>query len=56
MLQRDLFARTFARRYSEIPSWVKRNAGLWADDVIDDATFIEVIQYLVVEGIITVPS
>ncbi len=38
-----------------IPSWVKRNAGLWAGDVIDDATFIEAIQFLITEGVIDLP-
>ena len=41
---------------SEIPAWVKGNAGWWANDQIDDATFVSGIQYLIQEGIISVSS
>ena len=41
---------------SEIPAWVKGNAGWWANDQIDDATFVSGIQYLISEGIISVSS
>ncbi len=34
----------------EIPSWVKSNAGWWADGQIDDGSFIEGMQFLVKEG------
>src|SRR5574337_177464 len=37
-----------------IPSWVKTNAGLWADGQIDDSTFASGIQYLIKIGIISV--
>ena len=39
---------------SEIPSWIKNNAGWWADDQIDDTTFIQGIQYLITNGILQV--
>ena len=39
-----------------IPSWVKLNAGLWADGTLDDGTFIQAIQFLIGEGIIQIPS
>jgi hypothetical protein len=39
----------------EIPSWVKNNAGWWADNLIGDADFISGIQYLITEGIMTIP-
>lgn len=38
-----------------LPSWIKTNAGLWASGQIDDATFVGAIQYLMSEGIISVP-
>ncbi len=38
----------------EIPSWIKSNAGWWADDQIDDTTFIQGIQYLITNGILQV--
>ena len=37
-----------------IPSWVKNNAGWWADGQIDDETFVDGIQYLVSNGIIKI--
>jgi len=36
------------------PSWVKSNAGLWADEMIDDGTFLAGIEFLIDNGIITV--
>ncbi len=38
-----------------IPSWVKDVAKFWIDDQIDDAGFVQVIEYLVQQGIITIP-
>ena len=36
----------------EVPSWIKDNAGWWAEGQIDDNTFVSGIQYLVKVGII----
>ncbi|NJK77740.1 MAG: hypothetical protein HC944_01505 [Nanoarchaeota archaeon] len=38
---------------SEIPTWIKNNAGWWADGKIDDNSFVQGIQFLVKAGIIT---
>ena len=38
----------------QIPSWIKNNAGWWADGQIDDNAFVSGIQYLVKVGIIKV--
>ena len=38
-----------------IPSWIKNNAGWWATDQIDDSTFLQGIQYLIKEEIMTIP-
>jgi hypothetical protein len=35
----------------EIPSWIKNNAGWWAEGVIDDDSFIQGMQFLIKEGI-----
>ena len=35
-----------------IPSWIKNNAGWWADGSIDDVSFITGIQYLIEKNII----
>jgi len=41
---------------TSIPSWVKTVAGFWCEDKIDDASFVEGIQYLIDNDIIVVPS
>ncbi|MEX2193356.1 MAG: peptidase, partial [Nitrosarchaeum sp.] len=37
---------------NQIPSWIKNNAGWWADGSIDDDSFIQGIQFLIKEGLI----
>jgi len=37
-----------------IPVWIKNNAEWWADDLIDDGSFVSGIQYLIKVGIIIV--
>jgi len=39
-----------------IPTWIKNNAGWWADGSIDDDSFIQGIQFLIKEGIMSVQS
>ena len=41
---------------NSIPSWIKNNAGWWADGTIDDSAFIQGIQFLIKEGIIQIKS
>ena len=38
-----------------IPEWVKNNAGWWAEDSINDETFVQGMQFLIKEGIIQIP-
>ena len=40
---------------SQIPAWVKNNAVLWTEGAIDDAVFIQAIQFLIQQGIIDIP-
>ncbi len=40
---------------NKIPSWIKNNAGWWADGSIDDSSFIEGIQFLIQEKLMIVP-
>ena len=40
---------------NEIPSWIKNNAGWWADGSIDDDSFIQGLQFLIKEGIMQIP-
>lgn len=41
---------------TSIPSWVKNVAEFWCQDKIDDASFVEGIQYLIAKQIIVVPA
>ena len=45
-----------ASAYAEIPSWVKSNAGWWADGTITDSEFISGVEFLINDGIIVVPQ
>jgi len=49
------FEEIFSETIIEIPIWVKNNAGWWADDLIGDSDFVSGIQYLITEGIMTIP-
>ncbi|PIN97840.1 MAG: peptidase, partial [Nitrosopumilus sp. CG10_big_fil_rev_8_21_14_0_10_33_7] len=40
---------------NQIPSWIKNNAGWWADGSIDDNSFVQGIQFLIKEGIMKIP-
>jgi len=40
----------------KIPDWIKNNAGWWSTDLIEDADFVSGIQYLIKEGIMTIPQ
>ena len=39
-----------------IPSWIKNNALWWANGQLDDESFVSGIQYLIKEGIISIPE
>ena len=41
---------------SEIPVWIKNNAGWWADGSIDDNSFVQGIQFLVQEGFMRITN
>ena len=41
---------------SKIPSWIKNNAGWWADGTIDDNSFVQGVQYLIKNNILIVSS
>jgi len=40
---------------TEIPAWIKNNAGWWADGQIDDDSFVQGIQFLVKQDILKIP-
>ena len=39
----------------QIPKWVKNNAKYWHEGTIDDPAFVQGIQYMIKQGIITIP-
>jgi hypothetical protein len=39
-----------------IPTWIKNNAGWWAENKIGDNDFVQGIQYLIKAGIMKIPS
>ena len=45
---------TEQNKSSPIPAWVKNSAGWWAQDIVGDDEFINSIQFLIKEKIITV--
>jgi len=40
---------------TSIPDWIKNVAGFWCEGKIDDASFVEAIQYLIDNDIIIIP-
>jgi hypothetical protein len=40
---------------TQIPSWIKNNAGWWADGSIDDNSFVQGIQFLIKEDVLKIP-
>jgi hypothetical protein len=40
---------------SEIPDWIKNTAGWWADGQIDDGSFVSGVQWLISNGIMSIP-
>ena len=41
---------------TNIPTWIKTNAGWWAENTIDDKAFVAGIQFLIKEGIMHMPD
>jgi len=40
---------------TSIPSWIKNNAGWWADGQIDDGSFVTGLQWLISNDVMTIP-
>ena len=51
-----LVTSTASFAYAEVPSWVKSNAGWWADGTISENDFLSGIEFLIKDGIISVPQ
>ncbi len=45
-----------AQAQSLVPDWIKTNAGWWAEGTVDDATFLNGIEFLIENKIINLPS
>jgi len=61
LIQKDILvlpdeeaARSTGSGGGAVPDWVKNTAGWWANDEIDDDTFVNALQYLIKVGIIQV--
>ena len=54
--QKELINTFFVKKQisSNIPSWIKNNAGWWADGTIDNSSFMTGIKYLVEQQIISI--
>jgi len=39
-----------------VPTWIKNNAGWWAEGQIDDNSFVQGIQFMIKENIISIPN
>ena len=37
-----------------LPDWIKSNAGWWAEGLVSDEEFVQGIQWLIEEGVMTV--
>ena len=46
----------FTQSNSNVPEWIKNNAGWWADGTIDDTAFVQGIEYLIENNILLVSS
>jgi hypothetical protein len=40
---------------AKIPDWIKSNAGWWADGSIDDNSFVQGLQFLIKEKVMSIP-
>ena len=53
-LETASFTLNVGQAETSIPTWIKNNAGWWADGQIDDASFISGIQWLISNGIMKI--
>jgi len=54
-LETATFTMNVGQAETSIPDWIKNNAGWWADGQIDDSSFVSGIQWLISNGVITIP-
>tara|TARA_B100001123_G_scaffold80536_1_gene91576 strand:+ start:133 stop:2568 length:2436 start_codon:yes stop_codon:yes gene_type:complete len=46
----------FKKSETAIPEWIKNNAGWWAEGQIDDNSFVQGIQFMIKQNIISIPN
>ena len=56
LIASSLMVTSTVTSWAEVPSWVKSNAGWWADGTITDDEFISGMEFLIAEDIIKVPQ
>ena len=49
-----LIPNTFAQEPTDVPDWIKNNAGWWATGQIPDSAFVSGLQWLITNGIMTI--
>ena len=54
LLVLSVFGLMVPNAFADVPDWVKNTAGWWANDEIDDDTFVNAITYLIQQGLIQV--
>jgi len=54
-LETASFTMNIGQAQTSIPGWIKNNAGWWADGQIDDSSFVSGLQWLISNGIMTIP-
>ena len=50
-----MFVPSVSAQEATIPGWIKNNAGWWAGGLIDDISFVSGIQWLISNGVMTIP-
>ena len=55
MINSDSVGNQTMKNATSIPSWVKNNAKYWNNGTMDDSTFAQGIQYMIKQGIISIP-
>ena len=50
-----MFVPVGSAQEATIPDWIKNNAGWWAGGLIDDDSFVSGIQWLISNGVMTIP-
>jgi len=48
--------KTLSQNDEKIPNWIKNNARWWANEQIEDHTFVSSIQYLIEQNILQIPG